>query len=271
MHRFVASSASLLALSLVAAFAGCSSSNGGGGGSNTDGGTDGAVHKDAGGSSSGGDSGGSSGGDSGDDGGGACPDNTPFTPVAYAPVTAHKGVCTTSDIAAFVAACGDNGTQTTCGNWQTANVAGQDGGGGNACGNCILDPKNAGGTWVDQMGFFGPNYAGCIQLTDTANGPTCAPAYEKVNDCHGFECDSCTDNATFTTCATTVDGTICKQYADAEKTACAADLAAGGAESTCMPGKATQKQDPDFTYIVTLICGGASSDGGGPTDAGGGG
>jgi hypothetical protein len=260
MSRILLQSTSVIAVSLVAAFAGCSSSNGNNSsGSSTDGGgSDVAAHKDSGGSSSGGDSGGSSsGGDSGDDGGGGtCPDNTAFTPVTYAPVTAHKGVCKAADITAFVTACGDNGSQTTCDAWQSANSSPD---ASTACGQCILDPNNAGASWVDQMGFFGPNYAGCIQLTDTTNGSACAAAFDAANDCHGFECDSCAAGA-FATCVTTVNTGICKQYADTEKTACTADLADGGALSTCSPGAATGKQDPDFTYIATLICG--SADGG---------
>jgi hypothetical protein len=273
MHRFVANSASLLALSLVAAFAGCSSSNGGGGG-NADsgsGGTDGAVHKDAGGSSSGGDSGGSSsGGDSGDDGGATCPDNTAFTPQPTATATAHRGACSATDLAAFLAACGDNGGLTSCNDWQTANVAGPDGGGGNACGNCILDPTNKGAAWSDQVGFFFPNYGACLQLTDPTNGPACGAAVENHQDCDDWQCGDCTDTATQATCNTSVDGAICKQYASAVATACAKDAPDSGAYATCFPGSATNPptQDPDWTYIITLICGGGDA---GVSDAGGGG
>jgi hypothetical protein len=126
-----------------------------------------------------------------------------------------------------------------------------------------MNPNNAGGVWVDQNGVFGPNYGACLQLTDATNGAACAKAYDAVSDCNGVQCDSCSDATTYQTCVQTVNAGICQQYASAAQTACASDFADGGAASTCSPGSATQKQDPDFTYIITLICGGGSSDAGG--------
>jgi len=261
MHPLIPRASRVVSLSAIAAFVACSSSNSTGGGTDAGGG-EAAVHHEAGaGSSSGSGSSSGTGDDSGagDDGstGPTCPDQTTFTPQPFASVGAgHRGVCKTADIAAFVAACGDNGTQATCSNWQTANT----GDAGTACGACILDPTNGGATWTDQNQFFSPNYGGCIEVTDATNGKACAQAYDAQVDCEGFECDSCADAATYKTCTTTVDGAICKQYATSAASACAADVADGGALTTCSPGAATQKLDPDFTYIATLICG--SADGG---------
>src|SRR5580658_9518736 len=98
------------------------------------------------------------------DSGLACPpDSTSsYTTAAYVAAMAHQGQCTADAITAFITACGDMGTGTTCAAWQAANVAGAtaDGGGvGNACGNCIFAPMNNGATWTDPEGNFLPNYA----------------------------------------------------------------------------------------------------------------
>jgi hypothetical protein len=54
-----------------------------------------------------------------------------------------------------------------------------------------------------------------------------------------------------------VDSAACKTYADTEKTACAKDIGDAGLADSCAPGAATGTQDPDFTYVIRLICGGA--------------
>jgi hypothetical protein len=182
-----------------------------------------------------------------------CPDSTAFTPATYVSATKHQGKCTATQTTAFETACGDNATQATCTTWLEANVA-SDASAGTACGGCILNPNNAGAAWSDPNGYFGPNYAGCIQLTDTKNGPACAAALENIDGCEGLECDDCADSTTYSTCATTVDGTICTSYTSPVQTACATDGADGGAAEKCQPGGGTTV-DPDWTYIIDLICG----------------
>jgi hypothetical protein len=239
---------------------------------------------DAGGSSSSGSSGGSSssgssssssGGVASDGGGdsGSCQASvTVFTPPAYVAAVGNQGVCSASDISAFVAACGSNGSQTMCDNWQNANIM-MEGGAGTTCGNCVIAPMNNGGTWTDPNGYFQPNYAGCVQLTDSTSGTMCAGALNGRLGCEGVACDSCS-NAAYQACVTSADSTGCGQYLSAYNSACMAELADGGAVSTCTPGAASMNSDVDLTYVVTLICGGG--DGGAPmdggvTDAGGGG
>jgi hypothetical protein len=229
-------------------------------------------------SGSGSSSGGSSSGGVSNDGGGdsgSCQMNVAgFSPPAYVPAVANQGVCAASDIGAFVTACGSNGSQMVCDNWQNANVM-MEGGAGNACGNCIIAPMNNGGTWSDVNGFFQPNYPGCIQLTDTTSaGAMCAGALANRLGCEGLACDSCNSNGSYKSCVTSVDPTECSQYLSAYTAACMADLANGGASSTCTPGAATMNTDIDMTYIVTLICGGGdagTTTDGGVADAGGGG
>ncbi len=270
MHRRLVLTAFSFLLTGAAAFGGCSSSSGNSSSSSgTDGGSSsGVVHKDSGGGGSSSSSGGSSSGttSSGGDTGATCPDNTAFTPQPYATATGHKGVCTAADISAFTAACGDNGSNAACQAYQTSNT----GDAGTACGNCIFDPTNAGATWVDQMGYFGPNYGACIQLLDPTNGAACATALDNLNDCLGFECDDCADSTTFQTCSQTVGGAggVCNSYVAPDQTKCATDLGDGGVGNQCSPGAASGKQDPDWQFIINLICGGGSTGGG---DAGGGG
>lgn len=202
--------------------------------------------------------------ESGTDAGLTCPPQSTsgFTTGAYVAATAHQGACNTSQINAFITACGDNGTATSCDAWQTANVAGDNGGGGAGtnCGNCIFAPQNNGATWTDPDGFFEPNYGACIQLTDTTHGTACATALENASGCEGVACDNaCPANdsnpADFEACINAADNGSCHTYATNEDSACATDFADGGAVSTCSPGAASNTLNPDFQYITTLICG----------------
>jgi hypothetical protein len=268
--------ASMLVLAALAVGPACGSGSSGGGGSG--GGHDGGgVDASSSGASSSG--GGSSGSSSGSSSGGsakdgsadapvaACPDDVPFAPGTYPTVVAHQGVCSGGDVAAFLKACGDGSAGADCTAWQVANVGGGDGGGGTACGNCILGDGNAGAAFVDQAGasgaqYFAPNYGACIQILDKTNGAACAPAFDAVTDCNGEQCDDCSDATTFNACANGVDalGGICTTYAQSATTACAPDFADGGIAYECSPGAATSTIDPDWQLVIGLVCG--SGDGG---------
>jgi hypothetical protein len=257
---------------------GASSSGSSGTGSSGTGSTSGSGGSSGGTSGSG--SGGSSGSGSGgsDDGGSAdtCSADVPYTATTWTNVVAHQGVCQATDISAFEEACGDNATQTTCDAWLTANLAGVDGGGGTACGNCIL-PANALGTGgasfvtFDSMmnGYFEPNYPACIQILDPTSGSACAGAYYNLFSCVGLECNDCTGTAGDGTsedpeaCDLAVEGTgaICASYFGPYQTRCATDDADGGIADQCSPGGGTTL-DPDWSFIINLICG-ASGDAGG--------
>jgi hypothetical protein len=189
--------------------------------------------------------------------GGECPVSTSgFTPMTYTPAVAHQGLCSSTQIQAFVDACGDTGSNTSCNDWFMTNVS-EDGGTGTPCGNCILAPDNNGGLWLDPDGFFEPDYAACIQLTDTTNGNACASAYDDAQGCNGVACDACTTDDSYSACIMSVDGTAggCASFVAAEEKACKADLADGGAASTCSPGAAMMALNPDYTFIISLICG----------------
>jgi hypothetical protein len=267
---------------MVVAFGGCSSSTNNNNGNGSGGHPDAATGSSSGGmSSSGGSSGGT--GDSGHvdsghhegggggDAGGSCPDNAAFTPQAYMAPTAHRGACSASEITAFITACGDNGSATTCNDWQ--NMFSADG--GTNCFNCIFDPNNTGGTWTDQHMFFTANYGACLALVDSTHGPTCAKAFDTAIDCESFQCDSCNTATEYQTCANGVDSAICMTQSAAEMTACQAELAAdAGTGTMCFPGNG-MTANPDLNFILGLICGtgeGGSPppDGGGPAHDGGG-
>jgi hypothetical protein len=202
-----------------------------------------------------------SGGGGGDSGGGPSCEMPPtgYTAMTYVAATANQGLCSATDISAFTAACGDSGSETACNTWQTANVK-QEGGAGTACGNCIFAPMNNGGVWTDPEGYFEPNYGGCIQLTDATHGAACAAAFDAVSGCEGVACDACS-GTDYSSCQSNVDGMGggCSSFASTASSACMTDTADGGALSTCSPGAASMTQDPDFTYIIGLICGGADS------------
>jgi hypothetical protein len=183
-------------------------------------------------------------------------------------------VCSEADVSAFVAACGDLGTQSSCAAWQQLNTAGPDGGGGTACGNCILDRANTGASFVSQAipgqwRFFGPNYGACIQILDPVSGGACAPDYDALEDCDDVQCSGCAYWA-YSACAadanhvgTPYTGACAKQGLDVES-ACAPDFVDGGVANACMPGMGLNA-DPDWRFIIPLICGSEAPDG--STDA----
>ncbi len=218
-------------------------------------------------------SGDSSSGDSSGDAGLLCPpgSTSSYTAPTYVPAVGNQGVCTTTAISAFVAACGYSmaATMGTCATWQAANVGAD---AGTACGNCIMAPKNNGGIWLDpngaNMAYNGaPNYAACIQLIDPTHGTACATAFNNASGCEGVACDNaCPMNATnqdFSACTAAADMGSCSTYATPEATACATDLAAdGGTATPCFPAASSNNPDDDLRYIANLVCGGTVADAG---------
>jgi hypothetical protein len=189
---------------------------------------------------------------------GTCtPSTATFTPRTAPVPVPNQEVCAPSAIAAFVTACGDNGTLTSCNAWLATNTA-TDAGAGNACGNCIAAPNNSGGLYFDPNGVFNPNYGGCVELLDKTGGAACAAAFNNQSDCEGVACDSCMQG--YYGCLNAADQGSCATYVSADNTACAMDNADGGALNTCAPDP--NGQDGDYTFILTLICGGGASDAG---------
>ena len=286
---------SVLGISVLTAFAGCSSTTNNvaasdGGGTDT-----GVSHKDSGGSS-GGDS--SSGDDGGGGDGGTCSANVAFTYPGYVTIV-PKQACTAADLKAFETACTvAAATAATCNGWQASNLPGSDGGpGGTTCGNCIFGPYNPptnfgqGAAYVTcdstvptssttSVCLFSPNVIGCVQLIDPTNGPACAAADDALSQCDAWECNLCSDTASGgpldQACVTAVNAAQCATFLTKAQSACATDFGDGGAGtafSKCSPSGGTN-QSEDFSFIIAQMCGGGTTDAGGdsgPTDSGAGG
>jgi hypothetical protein len=187
---------------------------------------------------------------------GVCLDNVSgYTGSPYVSAVGSQGVCSSSDVSAFMTACVTGKDQAACDTWASANL-GSDAGPGTACGNCIFPQTNSGPVWFDPSGYPSPNYAACIQVTDTTNGTACATAFNNTLSCEAIACDACTTQSDFDCCMKTADGAGCASFASAAESACMADFASGGAFESCSPGTATNSQAEDYSYIVTLLCGG---------------
>ncbi len=270
IRNFMVGAASVLTL---AAITGCSSSSSNNNNdSGTGNGADSSTGSDSGGGSDTGttptDDGGT-GGDTGttpvvdsgtpppDDSGPPVEAGPPTCPAAFnagmlqpfVPVTQMIGACSSTQLGSYATAC--NGTnQTNCTNFLTAAA--------NAtCVTCLFGaPADAGavtstgafifGTAADTSDFY--NTPGCIALSEPDAGTGCEEAYFNRDQCLLVVCGQCSTNASFSSCETTAlaAGGPCATYAATENTACAAELADGGAKSNyCGTGAA----------ILNKICG----------------
>jgi hypothetical protein len=201
----------------------------------------------------------------------SCPTNVAFSPPPYVPVPVAQGVCATADINTYLAACGDNGDPLSCEAWFAAQAGpdappgilppGADAGQGTACGRCIAGNPAEGGSFLNS-GW--PNFGACIQAADPSDaGAACGAAVNDHSDCDDVECPLfgvCTD---ILACYTAIDQTICQSYAQAQKTACASDLAAdGGRGVPCVPvwGQvgSPNLEDSTVLYVINAICGSGS-------------
>lgn len=195
---------------------------------------------------------------SGDD---SCPENTSYTAQSFTNAVAHQGRCGTMDIANFLSACGDEGNSDACAEWYLENVASGAGGAGTGspCGNCIVTAANNGAGWngpgSQQGSALYPNYGACVQLLDPTNGAACGAALDNVVACADLNCGD-------------LDAAICSTYKSAWGSKCAIDDEDGGVLFTCSPGLAMGATDPDFTFIINLICGGGADGGDDGDDAG---
>jgi hypothetical protein len=186
---------------------------------------------------------------------------TNFTPATYVSATVAKGSCSPTEITNFLTDCVDNSDPATCNTWLDTNLQ-SDAGAGTTCGNCIFNATNSGAGWVDpnlytseHVLIFNPNYAACIELTDTTYGAACGGAFNNLRSCEDVACNSCVDNPSFVACQAVVDQGDCKTYSDTTVSDCVHDIADGGAYSTCMPSTASHKLDDDWKLIIGMVCG----------------
>jgi hypothetical protein len=200
------------------------------------------------------DAGTSSGGDDAADGP-ACPEDLPFKPRTYPPVTVHPGACTSGNVAGFLEACGDEGNITACQAWIQANTPGENGE-GTACGNCILPADNTGAAFLTFNEYFFPNYGACVELLDPTGGAHCAQPLDALTDCDAVECEDCTALLPYPQCVGIANGAggFCGSFAQDVQSECSADLANGGVVDRCQPGAASGELDPDWEVVIGLVC-----------------
>jgi hypothetical protein len=189
-----------------------------------------------------------------------------------------QGVCTSAQIQAFVSACGNAGTQAACEIWQATNVAGYSSSScaGTPCGNCIFGPTNGGyGAFYElEAGFPQANFGACViaqaQTSGAgAAGQACAIAIDNLDNCTALACMTCATSSDYSACftqATTGSGPCAQQNA-AWNSACNTSVLSA-AITACTPAGTSSNQDPDFTYITNLFCGGTPVTTEGPMDAG---
>jgi hypothetical protein len=193
--------------------------------------------------------------------GAACPLLTSsYQPEPFTAPHAHQGVCSSTDVQAFIAACIDSmSTTASCEAWASANVASEPDS-GTPCGNCILAPSNNGGVWLDPFDVMDPNYAGCIALAATSGGSACGASLNATIGCEAA-CDFCSTQSDYSSCANSVDQDRCKTFVATESTACVAELQDGGQGSACFLGESSGNIDIDYATIIELICGGGGDGG----------
>jgi len=233
---------------------GCSSttSNNGGGGGDDGGVTgDGGVKHD-GGKTDGGNTG--DGGPVGDSGGGTCApgDVSTFMPPAYKPAKKTAGACTQTFITSFYDNClAPNATMATCAPWGSSGDATH-----KACAACLItaDSASAYGALIEHKGTVSVNIPGCMELKDSANGLTCAKAYQASEMCNDAACAAncpVTDDASFQlyqACVQQAAANGCKTYSQAA--ACANAEADGGA-SVCFQGMTFQDL---YNSVAPVFC-----------------
>jgi hypothetical protein len=171
----------------------------------------------------------------------------------WKPPTKSTSACTQTDATAFEAAVNDpNGTQDTL----DASVTG-------ACKTCLISETSTGSNWqlfvwtdrANNLGFFNPS--ACIAAAGGSNA--CAGAYYGADSCTSSSCSTCTDEASYGTCAQSSQTTTCKTYATSAASSC--DATSNAAFSAC-----GLDATASIATMVMHVCGGAA--GAAPTTPG---
>lgn len=280
-HRMRARAAALLAAALTTSFGmilfACSSTtvgtggddtgdDGGGGGdagrdSSTvvihDAGSDGSAVKtvDGGGGKDSGGGGGGDAGDDDDDDDASCGPGT--VPGSYAPpfigTQALTGACMAAQVAAYVAACGDEtGTVADCDEFAQLYPS---------CLACIETNVDA-GAWgavvIDPVsGEEFANVAGCLVAVSSApDVKECAQSYETVRQCEIQACDTVCTGYTFSSyidCTNAADDGTCETSNDSYNDCISADLS-DDAGTLCQPANPDAGYDDTVKIVATTLC-----------------
>jgi hypothetical protein len=194
-----------------------------------------------------------------------------FTPSNMAPPYAFPSLCAGADIAAFITACGnDTGNQTDCDNWQN-----NEGNSAPTCLGCVysnLTDAKWGVYACDTSGNCIFNAGGCVDLVtglvsqekQAGGSGTCGDLIDTDMSCENYACDACTVQSDFNSCVGSADANECSVYdtpVEGSTGVCA--LLSPDASNAAAVNGCFGNTDPDFTTMVTLMCGSPPSDGGG--------
>jgi hypothetical protein len=179
-----------------------------------------------------------------------------YKPTWTPPEAWKQGVCTSTQISGFYAACLTPPiSSATCQSFVAAN---------GTCSGCLQTEDTAAASgaivWHEHDAYWTVNVAGCLaQAMNQTSGPGCGEAYAAAIACRQASCDVCwsgqgttTTFSEFATCEQQAGESTCSTYADAVSPACG-DLSQG-AGSVCMPPSGANAQDA-YMQIAPLFCG----------------
>lgn len=194
-----------------------------------------------------------------------------YTPITMSAAYVYPGLCPTADIAAFITACGNNGDQTDCDNWQMSEQTSDVN-----CLNCVYSSKSDpkwGVFACDSSGVCLYNAGGCVDyVTGTVSmekqaqgSGSCGDLIDTDNDCQNFACNNC-DSTDQNNCLMSATANECVAYDGPVQNATGpCSVLNPDASNAALVNMCFGNTDPDFTTMVTLMCGSPPSDGG--TDA----
>lgn len=182
-----------------------------------------------------------------------------YSPMQMAAPYQSAAKCTAADMAAFVAACGESATGSSCDDWQNKEGASDPG-----CYDCVYstDSEPNWGVYVcnNTTGSCFFNTGGCFDVAlgtvgdekQAKGAGSCGDIVNADFNCEDYACSKC-DSSDYDTCVTSADGNQCKTYSDAYNDAsgpCAALDDASATVTACYG-----VTDADLTTMTTLLCG----------------
>jgi hypothetical protein len=260
MNRFIGLSLAAYLTTLAVLAPACSSSSspaGGGGGGNTgfDSGGANTQPTDSG-SVNATDTGASNSEDSGStppaDGGSCTPSALPSGDGGVPAYTAPKldqGVCSSTEISAFVTAC--SGSGSGCSAWA------QSSSGTSSCGQCLFSSTSTIAPLelfsIGTSGYLLPSIGSCILASSGAGAASCAEAADEGDYCVNYVCAQCAAG-TGDACVTAAQSGVCASQATQLQSACSTYASAVEA---CEKGQGTSAS---LTSAANAICGSGASD-----------
>jgi hypothetical protein len=182
-----------------------------------------------------------------------------YTPTQMTAPYANPAKCTATDIGAFVTACGVNGTDTTCTDWQNAEATSDAG-----CYACIYstDTDPSWGVYVcnntTSTCLF--NSGGCFDVAlgtvadekQAGGAGSCGDIVNADFGCEDYACSTC-NGSDYDTCISSVDSNQCATYSDAYNSTTGPCTALDDASATVTSCYGVT--DNDLTTMTTIMCG----------------